>query len=149
MGVHNLTIFVPHAQQSWRGVYCFHLVRLSVRLLFLGWLCGLISCMWDASRKNHLWFSQSSHFMDRQMHKVIPGVCLSVCQSLDRIRSVSSTILAGSISYLHILLTNFREWVMCWVLWKIPKFEFLAISLNLHLWLCLVHQFLLQHLLIF
>ena len=43
---------------------------------------------------------------------------LSVCGQ-NRVRCVSFTILAVSISYLHVLLTNFRRGVVCWVLWKI------------------------------
>ena len=48
----------------------------------------LIACMRDAPRTNHLWFSQRSHFMDRQMHKVNPEsrpVCWSVCLSVGNI----------------------------------------------------------------
>ena len=63
------------------------------------------------------------------------GFTLSVCLPVhlvicgqNRVRSVSSTILAGSISYLHILSTNFRRCVAC--------HKILAISLNFHL--CLV-----------
>ena len=52
-------------------------------------------------------------------------VRLSVCGQ-NRVRCVSSTILATSISYLQILSTNFRMCVACWFLWQILKFEFLA-----------------------
>ena len=45
-----------------------------------------------------------------QFHFGHPFVRLSVC-SPNRVRSVSSTILAGSISYLRILLANFRRCV--------------------------------------
>ena len=69
-------------------------------------------------------------------------VCLSVCLSVhpfvhlsicgqNHVRSVSSTILVGSISYLHILSNNFRRCVTCNVCVKIQKFEILANSLNL------------------
>ena len=81
--------FNPPLQRSWKGVYWFHLVRLSV--------CG----------QNH-------------------------------VRSVSSTILVRSISYLHILSSNFRRFVACKVCFKVIKFEILANSLNLWLWLCLL-----------
>ena len=68
-------------KQSWRGVYWFHLVRLSVPL----------------------------------------SVPLSVCGQ-NRDRSVSSTLLVGSISYLHILSRNFRSY------FAISKFQ------NLNFW---------------
>ena len=61
------------------------------------------------------------------------SVHLSVCGQ-NRVRCVSSTILAASISYLQILSTNLC--VVCWVLWQILKPEFLAISLKFHLSLC-------------
>ena len=57
-------------------------------------------------------------------------VRLSVCGQ-NRVRSVSSTILIRSISYLHILSSNFRRCVACNVCFKIQKFEILANSLNL------------------
>ena len=79
----------PQLQRSWKGVYCFHLVHLSV--------CGQ-----------------------------------------NRVRSVSSTILIGSISYMHILSNNFRKRVGCTVCFKIQKFKILENSLNLLLWLCLL-----------
>ena len=66
-------LLYPPLQRSWKGVYWFHLVRLSV--------CGQ-----------------------------------------NRVRSVSSTILIGSISYLHILSSNFRRCVVCNVCFKIQKF---------------------------
>ena len=60
---------------------------------------------------------------------VRPSVRLSVCTSVcrqNRVRSVSSTILARSISYLHILSSYFRRCVACKVFDKIPKCNFLA-----------------------
>ena len=47
-------------------------------------------------------------------------VRLSVCGQ-NRVRSVSSTILIGSISYLHILSSNFRRCVACNAHFKIKK----------------------------
>ena len=41
-----------------------------------------------------------------------PSVCPSVCGQ-NRVRSVSSTILARSISYLHILSSNLRRCITC------------------------------------
>ena len=77
----TLPYYTPLLQRSWKGVYWFHLVRLSV--------CGQ-----------------------------------------NRVRSISSTILIGSISYLHILSSNFRRCVPCNVCFKIQKFEILSNSLN-------------------
>ena len=48
-------------------------------------------------------------------------VRLSVCGQ-NRVRSVSSTILIGSISYLHILSSNFRRCVACKVRSKFKNF---------------------------
>ena len=67
----------PPLNESWRGVYWFHVIRPSV--------CGQ-----------------------------------------NRVRSVTSTILAGSISYLHILSSTFRRCVAYKVCCKIPNFECLA-----------------------
>ena len=61
---------------------------------------------------------------------VHPSVRLSVCGQ-NGVHSVSSTILAGSISYSHILSSNFRRCVTCKVLFKINEFEVLGNSLNL------------------
>ena len=83
-------IYTPRFYEVERGVYWYHLVRLSVR----------------------------------------PSVRLSVCGQ-NRVRSVSSTILIGSISYLHILSSNFRRCVACNARFKIKKFEILANFLNL------------------
>ena len=80
---HNKSFYyTPRFNEVERGVYWYHLVRLSV--------CG----------QNH------------------------VC-------SVSSTILIGSISYLHILSSNFRRCVVCNARFKIQNFEILANFLNL------------------
>ena len=59
---------------------------------------------------------------------------LSVCQSVcgqNRVRSISSTILAGSISYLHILTSIFGRCVGCKRYCENPEFEFLANFWNL------------------
>ena len=55
---------------------------------------------------------------------------LSLCGQ-NRVRSVSSTTLAGPISYLHILSSNIRRCVTYKVCLKIWKFAVLANSLNL------------------
>ena len=59
---------------------------------------------------------------------------VSVCGQ-NRVRSVSLTILAGLILYLHILSTNFRKCVVCKAYFKTSKFKLLANSLNLYFWL--------------
>ena len=64
------------------------------------------------------------------------GFALSVSPSVDknRVHSVSSAILIGSISYLQILASNFRWCVTCIFFkknFKIKKFEVLANFLNL------------------
>ena len=56
---------------------------------------------------------------------VRPSVRPSVCGQ-NRVRSVSSRILIGSISYLHILSSNFRRCVACNARFKMQKFEILA-----------------------
>ena len=51
------------------------------------------------------------------------SVCSSVCPA-SRVRSVAPTVLVRSISYLHILSSNFRRCVACKVSCKILKFDF-------------------------
>ena len=61
---------------------------------------------------------------------VRPSVRLSVCGQ-NRVRSVSSAILIGSISYLHILSSNFRRCVACNARFKIQKFfRFVTLTLS-------------------
>ena len=52
---------------------------------------------------------------------VLPSVRPTSC-----VRSVAPTVLVGSISYLHILSSNFRRCVTCKISCKILKFEFLV-----------------------
>ena len=73
------------------------------------------------------------------------SVCLSVRLSFrpsirpaSPVHSVAPTVLDESISYLCILSSNLRRCAACQVYCKISKLEFLAISLNLYLWLCLL-----------
>ena len=77
-------------------------------------------------------------------HAVRPFVRPSICPSVllpvrpaSHVRSVAHRVLVGSISYLHILSTNFRRCVGFKVSCKISKSEFLAF-LYLQIWLCLV-----------
>ena len=83
------------------------------------------------------WFQLNSHYTPAStklkggiLVSCCPSVCPSVCGQ-NRVRSVTSAILVESISYLHILSSNFRRCVAYKVLCKIPKFEFLANSSNL------------------
>ena len=75
--------------------------------------------------------------------KLLGGILVSLRSSVrlsvrpaSRVRSVAPTVLVGSTPYLYILWSNFKKCVR--VSCKISKFEFLAIFLNLKLWLCLV-----------
>ena len=83
-----------------------------------------------------LLFALLSFFYTPRFNEVERGVYwyhlvrLSFCGQ-NRVRSVSSTILIGSISYLHILSSNLRRWVACNAGFKIQKFEILANFLNL------------------
>ena len=79
--LHTDDFYTPRFNEVDRGVYWYHLVRLSV----------------------------------------CPSVHLSVCGQ-NRVRSVSSTILIGSISYLHILSSNLRRCVTCNARFKIWNF---------------------------
>ena len=67
-------------------------------------------------------------------HVVRPSVCLSACPSVcgqNHAHSVTSTIVAGSISYLHILSSSFRRCGARNKFCKILKFEILSIFLNM------------------
>ena len=76
---------------------------------------------------SRLFKSQSVAYYTPRFNEVERGVYwhhlvrLSVCGQ-NRVRSVSSTILIGSISYLHILSSNFRRCVACNARFKIQKF---------------------------
>ena len=59
-----------------------------------------------------------------------PSVPLSVCGQ-NHVRSVSSTILIGSISYLHILSSNLRRCVVWNASFKIKKFDFVFFWLGI------------------
>ena len=67
------------------------------------------------------------------------SICLSVRLSVcgqNSVRCVSSTRLVRSISYLHILSSNFRRCVTYKVCFRMQKFEVLANSFNLYIWHC-------------
>ena len=61
---------------------------------------------------------------------VCPSASLSVCEQ-NSVRSVSSTILTGSISYLQILSSNFRRCVACKIFPTSKNLKFWQI-----LWIC-------------
>ena len=66
-----------------------------------------------------------------------PSVRLSLCGQ-NHVRSVSSTKIIGFISYLHILLSNFRRCVTCIVCLKMRKFSefFKFVTLTLSYFVC-------------
>ena len=69
------------------------------------------------------------------------SICLSVHVSIcaqNCVRSVSSTILVGSSSYLHILSSNFRRCVSCKVCFNIRRFQILQNYLNFPFSLCVI-----------
>ena len=55
---------------------------------------------------------------------------------LYRIRSVAPTVLVGSISYLYILLSNFRRCFVCKVPCKISKFDIFFLICNFDFVFC-------------
>ena len=70
-------------------------------------------------------------------HSIRPSVRPSI-HPTSCVPSVVPTVQDGSISYSYILSSNFRRSVACNVACKILKCKFLAIFLNLYLWLCLL-----------
>ena len=104
----------------------------------LGWL----QCVNSLRPSDAIWWQRTGSTLAQVMAYYIrswkggilvlpcPSVRLSVCGQ-KRVRSMSSTILIGSISYLHIWPSNFRRCVACNARFKIQKFEILANILNL------------------
>ena len=90
------------------------------------WPCGTVGTLHTLE-----WFWVSRKIFVYSHHNTIVFFSkMSVCGQ-NRVHSVSSTILVGSMSYLHILSSNFRRCVVCKVCYKIKKFEILVNSLNL------------------
>ena len=120
----------------WKDVICgVAATRGRQRYVILLFIIKFILILWSCI----IYTDLATFSLDLSTHKLINVVFRpSVRPSVDRVRSVSSTILAGSISYLHILSSNFRRCVACKVIGNILQFEFLAVSLNLWLWLCLI-----------
>ena len=75
------------------------------------------SSIWSYSRQRSWWVGWGI------LVSLCPSVCLSVCRP-NGVRSVFFIILVGSISYLHILSTNFRRCVACRAVFRIPQFDF-------------------------
>ena len=139
--------YTPLYNKVERGKYRFHLVLLSVCLsihiitkisywvitrrgckevtytmemkIYLQTWIYLIWRRQKTRKKNHSW----KHNLWRRS-----SACEQNC-----VCSVSSTIQAGSMSYLHFLLTNFRWYVTCWVfveIWIFGNFfEFVSLTL--------------------
>ena len=92
----------------------------------------------DDSFSKLVWFQQL--IIRRQQSCILVSLCLSVHPSVCRQSSmcfVSSTTLAGSISYLHILSTNFSRCVTYWRFEKFQNFNFCwkFLLLTYHLYL--------------
>ena len=109
------------------------ITMLWYHIVFYGHWLNFIVCYYTPAQRSCwgvYWF-----------HSVCPSVCPSVRPSIrptSCVRSVVPTVLVGSIWYLYILSSNFWRCVVCIVSYKISKSKFLAIFLDLWLWLCLV-----------
>ena len=75
-------------------------------ILFHANICHFYILRFNEVERGHTGFTTSVRLS--VCLSVRPSVCTSVCGQ-NRVRSVYSTILAGSISYLHILSSNFRR----------------------------------------
>ena len=118
------------------GYFSQHFLLIIVQEWMWQWLI-----IWMAFLKYNdlLWLT---HYTPRTM-KLLGGILVSLRPSIcpfvgtsvrpsrvrptSGVRSVASTVLVGSISYLYILSSNFRRCVGCKVSCKISKFEVLAI----------------------
>ena len=82
-----------------------------------------------ASLKLKVWYTDFTLTIPPSLHlSVRLSICPSVCGQIG-VRSVFSTILATSVSHLHILSSDFKRYVICKFVCKISKFEFLAFFL--------------------
>ena len=112
--------------EVWIGILNFSLKKIPLKILSLKWrhfdqasICKIIIPPLQRSWKGGILVSPC------------PSLRLSVCGP-NRVHSVSSTILVGSISYLHILSSNFRRCVTCNVclkIWNFGKF-FKSVTLS-------------------
>ena len=130
------------------GIWCFCLHKPSCivtikssRPFLILWIYAFRSenntqSLWSITRVIRHFPIQINYTPPRfnEVERGYTGCTLSVRPSVcgqNRVRSVSSTILIGSFSYLHILSSNFRRFVACNVCFKIQTFEILVNSLNL------------------
>ena len=126
-------LFAPFALR----IYVFNVNAISISCYTLHYVCFwnviLVICMaiqliwFDIVMPLTIWLTD---FFISPASTNFHIVRLSVCGQ-NRVRAVCSTILDGSISYLHILSSNFRRCVASNVHYKIQTFEILANSLNL------------------
>ena len=112
---------------------------------FLVWLCGYVFIMeglnswlpWFCGEKLILDYTPCFNEVEKGVywfHLVRLSVCkMSVCGQ-NHVRSVSSTILVRSISYLHILSSNFTRCVACngcFKSWNFGEFfKFVTLTLS-------------------
>ena len=117
-GIHR-DRWIPRTKGQLRGK-CFHLMTSSWYRYGPGCRQWLYNCY-------HISSTILNNIYTPRFNEVERGVYwyhlvrLSVCGQ-NRVRSVSSTILIGSISYLHILSSNFRRYVACNASFKIQNF---------------------------
>ena len=88
--------FCPSRKTTWH-------IRPSWEVVFLKRFTVDIYTLLQWSWRGVYWF-----------HLVCPSVHLSIC-GLNHVHSVFTLILAGSISHLHILSTNYMYCVSCWI----------------------------------
>ena len=103
------SLFVVHERKIIHGVFTTVPVRRLNRKR-----CNFYTPRFNEVERGYTGFTLSVH----------PSVC-----GQNRVRSVSSAILVGSISYLHIFSSNFRKCVACKGCFKIRKFVISANSL--------------------
>ena len=99
------------------------------------WVCGtgswwvVLTLLYSQLVHSTLeWFWVSRRIFIHSHHNTFVFFLKTSVRPTSRVRSVSPTILVGSISYLHILSSNFRRCITCKASCKIAKFEFLAIT---------------------
>ena len=102
--------YTPRFNEVERGVYWFHVVRPSVH--------PSVSQLVHSILLNDSELAEESSSILITIQLCFSLRCPSVCLWT---KSVSSTILSWSISYLHILSSNFRRRVLCNGYCKIPK----------------------------
>ena len=113
--------FVDPTDRAIKGFYCIYVTKLSHHRF---WKWHLFSA------KPFLYPPLQRIWKGDILVSPCPSVHLSVCGQ-NHVRSVSSTILVGPISYLHILSSNFRRCVACNACWNFGEFfKFVALTLS-------------------